>query len=339
MASVRLRRSDLSRPGLARRRSGAGFRYLDVDGSSVTDPEVRARINALAIPPAWRDVWIAPHPNGHIQAVGTDAAGRRQYRYHDAWRERRDAEKHDRVLEVARRLPRLRGAVDRHLRHRALDRDRVLAAGVRLLELGLFRVGGEEYTEENGSFGLATLRREHVGLSQGAIRFCYPAKSGLERRIEVRDDAVRKVIVSLRRAQHDGDDLLGYRSDGRWHDVKSTDINDYLRENAGVEMSAKDFRTWHATVLMAVRLALAGEPPHVDRTRRKVVKGAIEEVAEYLGNTPAVAERSYVDPRIVTAYEGGRTIRPSIDRLGRRDTDELAALPAVEKAVLRLLKS
>ncbi|GAA3390709.1 DNA topoisomerase IB [Cryptosporangium minutisporangium] len=334
---MRLRRSDLSRPGYTRRRSGKGFRYFDTDGSSLRDPEAIARIKALAIPPAWRDVWIAPYPNGHIQAVGTDDAGRRQYRYHDVWREKRDAEKHDRVLEVARRLPKLRKTVARHLEHRALDRERVLAAGVRLLELGLFRIGGEVYTEENGSFGLATIRKKHVSLHRGAILFCYPAKSGIQRTIEVRDDAVRNVVLALRRHQDDEDDLLAYRSGGRWYDVKSSDINDYLRDNAGVTITAKDFRTWHATVLMAVELALAGDPPDAQRAREKVVRAALEDVAEYLGNTPAVAKASYVDPRIVTAYEHGRSIRSTLDRLGKGDANALTAQPAVESAVLRLL--
>ncbi|MFI5952384.1 DNA topoisomerase IB [Cryptosporangium sp. NPDC051539] len=337
MAPVRLRRSDLSRPGYTRRRSGSGFRFLDVDGSSLTDRDEVARVKALVIPPAWRDVWISPYPNGHIQAVGTDDAGRRQYRYHDVWRQKRDAEKHDRVLEVARRLPKLRQTVERHLAHRTLDRERVLAAGVRLLELGLFRIGGEVYAAENGSFGLTTIRKKHVRLHRGTIHFQFPAKSGVQRTIEVRDDAVRRVVMSLRRHQDDEDDLLAYRSGGRWYDVKSEDVNDYLRDNAGVTLTAKDFRTWHATVLMAVELALAGDPPESGRARRKVVRSAVEGVAEYLGNTPAVARASYVDPRIVTAYENGRSIRPTLDRLGSADAGRLTALPAVERAVLRVL--
>jgi len=246
MATVRLRRSDLSKPGYTRRRSGTGFRFLDADGRPLPADE-RARVKALVIPPAWRDVWISPHANGHIQAVGTDDAGRRQYRYHDVWREKRDEAKHDRVLEVARRLPKLRRTVARHLDHRELDRQRVLAAGVRLLELGLFRIGGEVYAAENGSFGLTTIRKKHVALQRGTIQFRYPAKSGIERTIEVRDDAVRRVVMALRRHQDDEDDLLAYRSGGRWYDVKSEDVNDYLRENSGVTLTAKDFRTWHAT--------------------------------------------------------------------------------------------
>ncbi|MFG1922176.1 DNA topoisomerase IB [Cryptosporangium sp. NPDC048952] len=338
MATVRLRRSDPSSPGYTRRRSGKGFRYLDASGASLA-PEDVARIKALVIPPAWRDVWISPHANGHIQAVGTDDAGRRQYRYHDVWREKRDEAKHDRVLEVARRLPKLRRTVARHLDHRDLDRQRVLAAGVRLLELGLFRIGGEVYAAENGSFGLTTIRKKHVTLHNGAIQFQYPAKSGIERSIEVRDESVRRVVMSLRRHQKDEDDLLAYRSHGRWYDVKSDDVNDYLRENAGVTLTAKDFRTWHATVLMAVELALAGDPPDAQRARDKVVRAAIEDVSDYLGNTPTVARASYVDPRIITAYEEGRSIRPTIDRLGHDDPNVLAAKPAVETAVLRVLGS
>ncbi|WP_211247577.1 DNA topoisomerase IB [Cryptosporangium arvum] len=336
MATVRLRRSDLSKPGYTRRRSGTGFRFLDPDGRPLPADE-RARVKALVIPPAWRDVWISPHANGHIQAVGTDDAGRRQYRYHDVWREKRDEAKHDRVLEVARRLPKLRRTVARHLDHRELDRQRVLAAGVRLLELGLFRIGGEVYAAENGSFGLTTIRKKHVALQRGTIQFRYPAKSGIERTIEVRDDAVRRVVMALRRHQDDEDDLLAYRSGGRWYDVKSEDVNDYLRENAGVTLSAKDFRTWHATVLMAVELALAGDPPDAERARNKVVRAAVEDVSDYLGNTPTVARASYVDPRIITAYEQGRSIRATLDRLGHDEPNVLAAQPAVETAVLRVL--
>lgn len=336
MASMRLRRSDLSGPGFTRRRSGTGFRYLDAEGAPLSR-EDRARAKALVIPPAWRDVWISPHANGHIQAVGTDDAGRRQYRYHDVWRAKRDEEKHDRVLEVARRLPKLRRTVARHLEHRALDRERVLAAGVRLLELGLFRVGGEVYAAENGSFGLTTIRKKHVVLRNGGILFRFPAKSGVQRTIEVHDDAVRRVVRALRRHQDDEDDLLAYRSGGRWYDVKSEDVNDYLREHAGVTLTAKDFRTWHATVLMAVELALAGDPPDAERARGTVVRAAIEDVSDYLGNTPAVAKASYVDPRIITAYEEGRSIRPTLDRLGHGDPGVLAAQPAVETAVLRVL--
>ncbi len=267
-----------------------------------------------------------------------DAAGRRQYRYHDAWRERRDAAKHDRVLEVARRLPALRKTVERHLDHRRLDRERVLAAAVRLLDLGMFRIGSESYAEQNGSYGLATLRREHVCLRRGRIAFCYPAKGGLERVVEIEDAKVRPVIAALRRVQQNGDELLAYRSGRQWCDVRSDEINDYLREvSGGVEVTAKDFRTWHATVLMAVRLALA-PAAEGERARRKVVRAALEEVAHYLGNTPAVAESSYVDPRVVARYDQGCTIRPTLDRLGISDTVAESVQPAIERAVLRLLR-
>ena len=195
--TVKLRRSDLSAPGYTRRRYGKGFRYLDADGAALDDPETVDRIKALVIPPAWRDVWISPDPRGHIQAVGTDAAGRRQYRYHDAWRERRDRAKHDRVLDVARRLPRLRATVDRHITGRGLGRERVLATGVRLLELGLFRVGGEEYAAENGTFGLATLRREHVSVRGEKTFFRYTAKGGIEREVEIVDRPTATVVRQL----------------------------------------------------------------------------------------------------------------------------------------------
>jgi DNA topoisomerase IB len=246
-------------PGYRRRKAGRGFAYYDTEGALIRDDRVD-RIRGLAIPPAWRDVWICPWPNGHIQATGVDAAGRRQYRYHDAWRARRDAEKHERVLEIARELPDVRDAVVAALRTRGLNRERVLATAVRLLDLGAFRVGSEQYAEENGTFGLATLRRDHVHVRGERTFFSYTAKGGIEREVELTDRPTATVVRQLlERPEDAGEDLLAYQlDDGTWRDVTSDEINAFLKEISGAEITAKDFRTWNATVLRAAVLAEGG---------------------------------------------------------------------------------
>mgnify|MGYP001500631552 CR=1 FL=1 len=331
-------RSDLAGPGLARRRCGRGFRYLGPDAAAIDDEQTLARIRSLVIPPAWRDVWICPDPRGHIQAVGTDEAGRRQYRYHDLWREQRDRDKHDRVQEFGATLPRLRRVVGRHLDAPGLPRQRVLAAAVRLIDLGFFRPGGEEYAEENGSFGLATIRKEHVTLARGQLVFEYPAKSARHREQAVAEEQVCAVVRSLRRRRGGGDQLLAYRSGTSWHDVTAATINDYLREVSGGDYTAKDFRTWHATVLAAVGLAVSERAARHDRARQRAIARVVQEVASYLGNTPAVARASYIDPRIIELYQNGRTIVSALGDLGRdSDFGELATKGRAESAVVRLL--
>ena len=335
---MRLRRSDPAGPGIRRRRCGRGFRYLGPGAQPVRDPETLARIKALVIPPAWEDVWICAEPGGHIQAVGTDAAGRRQYRYHDLWRERRDRDKHDRVLEFGRALPRLRGTVSRHLAGRGLRRERVLAAAVRLVDLGFFRPGGEEYAAENGTFGIATIRREHVTCRRGELVFDYLAKGAKHREQAVVDAGVQAVVVSLRRRKGGGDGLFGYRSGRGWHDMTATDINAYLGEISGNEFTAKDFRTWHATVLAAVGLAVSEHAAGTAAARKRAVARAVAEVAGYLGNTPAVARASYIDPRVIELYESGITIAPALRDLGRNSAfGDLATRGAAERAVVRML--
>lgn len=334
-------RSDLTSPGIRRRRCGRGFRYFAADGVPLTEPGPLARIKALVIPPAWEDVWICPDPRGHIQAVGTDAAGRRQYRYHDLWRERRDREKHDRMLEFGQALPHIRAVIDRHLGGQGLSRDRVLAAAVRLIDLGFFRPGGEEYAEENGTFGLATIRREHVTCSRGQLVFEYTGKSGRHREQAVADEQVCRVVRSLkrRRAGDERAELLAYRIGRRWHDVTARDINDYLREVSGGDYTAKDFRTWHATVFAAVGLAVSESAAEAPAARKRAIARVIREVAGYLGNTPAVARASYIDPRVVTRYEEGRTIASVLADLGKgRDFGDVATRGHAERAVLRLIK-
>jgi DNA topoisomerase IB len=329
-------RSDPAAGGIRRRRCGRGFRYLGVS-APVTDPEILARIKALVIPPAWEDVWICADPRGHIQAMGTDAAGRRQYRYHDLWREQRDRAKHDRVLGFGAALPRLRAAVDQHLEGHGLSRDRVLAAAVRLVDLGFFRPGGEEYAEENGTFGLATIRREHVHLAKGQLLFEYTAKSGKHREQAIAEDQVCAVVRSLKRRRGGGDQLLAFRSGPRWHHVTAAGINDYIRELTGGDYTAKDFRTWHATVLATVGLAVSGQA-RTEAARKRAIARVAAEVAGYLGNTPAVARASYIDPRVIRHYENGRTIVAVLGDLGHdSDFGDLATRGRAESAVLKLL--
>ncbi|TKK89392.1 DNA topoisomerase IB [Herbidospora galbida] len=325
-----MRPSDPAEPGITRRRRGRSFSYAYADGRPVKDRRTLRRIRALVLPPAWREVWICRDPDGHIQAVGTDAAGRRQYRYHDAWREEQDRAKFERVAKLAERLPAFRERVQKDLDGKGLTRERVLAAAARMLDIGLFRVGGEAYE----SFGLATLRVEHVTCSRGRVTCAYPAKGGVPREIEITDPDVCAVVTALRKGRDDGE-LLRYQNDGAWVDVKSDDINDYLRDRFETEVSAKDFRTWHATVYAAVGLAVSKRVR--SRTgRRRAVTRVMKEVAGHLGNTPAVARASYVDPRVVTAYERGKTIDRALTDLG--DGDGPATHGAAERAVIALLR-
>jgi len=333
---VRLRRSDPSAPGLTRRRRGRGFSYHDCDGQVADDPQVLARIRGLAIPPAWRQVWICPDPRGHIQATGIDAAGRKQYLYHPVWRQQRDAAKFDHVLDFAAALPRLRRRISDDLARGDLSRARVLAAAARLLDLGAFRVGGEEYAAgEDATFGLATLRRDHVSLNGREITFRYLAKGGMERLHRLADEEVRAVLTPLVR-RRSGIELLAYRQGRMWRDVRSSDINDYLRDASGMDVTAKDFRTWHATNLAAVGLAATGPTPSV-AARRRAVSRVMREVADFLGNTPTVARVSYVDPRIVDLYHEGVTI--PVDDLDLPDElGEVTGHTVTERRVLRLLR-
>lgn len=337
----RLRRAKVGAAGITRRRVGRGFCYFTPDGSRITDSEVLDRIAGLVIPPAWTDVWICEWPNGHIQAAGTDAAGRRQYLYHPAWREQRDREKFDRVLDFAERLPHVRERVVETLRDdTGFSRERVLATAVRLLDLGFFRIGGEQYAEENGTYGLATIRKEHVRVAPGLLTFDYPAKHGKQRVQAVADDLVWDIVAGLRRRRSGGDELLAYQDPaGRWVDVRSSDVNEYLRALAGLDCSAKDFRTWSATVLAAVALAVSLPSSQSPTARKRAVTRAVKEVAEYLGNTPAVCRSSYIDPRVIDLYDDGITVIDDLDALGDEAREgEMATQGAIELAVLRMLR-
>ncbi|GAA1807722.1 DNA topoisomerase IB [Actinomadura chokoriensis] len=335
-----LQRSDTGESGYGRRKAGKGFVYLGLDGRPLQDPTEKQRIKSLVIPPAWKDVWICPDPDGHIQAMGTDAAGRRQYLYHEAWREQRDQEKHEHVLELAERLPKVRHTIAEHLMEHGYTRERVLAAAVRLIDLGFFRIGGESYAAENGTFGLATVLREHVTCRRDEVTFEYPAKGSKDLYRAVAEENVCKVVSGLKRRRDGGPELLAYRTRDGWHDVTTSDINDFVREVTGGDFTAKDFRTWHATVLAAVGLAVSVRAGGSDTARKRAIVRVVKEVAAYLGNTPAVARASYIDPRIIRLYEDGETIAPALGRLGVEASEgELATQGPVEQAVLDLLRS
>lgn len=329
----RLRRSNCSGAGIHRRRFGRGFSYEDADGERIDDEETLQRIRELAIPPAWKEVWICSDPLGHIQATGVDEAGRKQYRYHDRWEQRRAGRKYEAMREFARELPRLRRAVSRDLALTGMPKKRALACAVRLLDLGFFRVGGEEYAEANESYGLATIRREHVSVKGEEMVFDFPAKSGQRRVQSIRDAAAREAIETMRRRRGGPEDLLAYREDGEWHDVRSVDVRAYIQDKIGEEFSAKDFRTWSGTVLAAA--ALAGEPaPPSDTAARRTIAAAVESVAAALGNTPAVCRSSYIDPRVFDRYRDGATISPVSSRNGEM-TPRMRA--RVERDVLKLI--
>ena len=339
---TRLRRVSCSGPGIARRRRGKGFSYVDAAGQVVDDPQVLERIQALVIPPAWRDVWICPVSSGHIQATGFDARGRRQYRYHDAWRLQRDLAKHDRVLDFAQALGGAREQMRADLAGTGLSRQRVLACAVRLLDLGFFRIGGEQYAAENATYGLATMRKEHVTVSRsGALTFDYTAKSGKHLHKTLIEPEVGAVIASLKRRRGGGAELLAFQDQRKtWIDIKSSDINAYLREVTGGDFTAKDFRTWSATVLAAIGLAVSTEVSASPTGRKRAVTRVVKEVSEQLGNTPAVCRSSYIDPRIIDLYDAGITIRDELELLGDGASyGEPAFQGPLEAAVLQLLRA
>lgn len=331
---TRLRTVRPSSKGWTRRRAGTGFTYLDHDGERLPADEV-ARIKALAIPPAWEDVWICPAANGHLQAVGTDAAGRRQYLYHPEWRAKKDVEKFDRVIAASERLPQARRRVTRDLRQDGMPLTRACATAVRLLDLGYFRIGNDVYTDSNGSFGLTTLQRSHVRGASGGLRFRFVGKSGIAHDMTISDDDVTAAIGVMRRRRDGTDRLLAWRDDGgAWHPLDSADVNAYLAEIFEHELTAKDFRTWHATVHAAVSLAASPEPGDTKASRQRAVRAAVDEVSDHLGNTPTVAKGSYIDPRVIEAYEEGETITVPGARSGEPARTRQRA---VEQAVRELI--
>ena len=336
----RLRRVDCAASAISRRRRGKGFEYVDESmGERIDDEEVIERIRALAIPPAWQDVWICADPLGHIQATGIDARGRKQYRYHDLWRDRRDRQKFDEMVSFARSLPTLREHVVRDLRRRKISRERVLACAVRLLDLGFFRIGSENYAEENETYGLATMRKRHVTVTGDKVAFDYEAKGGKRRMQVVGDRSVAGLIKTLRGRRGGGHELLAYRNGEEWRDVRSDEINDYIKAVVGEEHSAKDFRTWNATVLAAV--VLAGSARERDMSikgvRNRAKRDAVKQVSHYLGNTPAVCRASYIDPRVFDRFDGGLTVGGVFKRLPEDPADWPEIQRPIEKAVLDLI--
>ena len=324
-------RSDLHGPGITRQRSRDGFSYRDPSGEQVTHGAALQRIAALAIPPAWENVWISPDPSGHIQATGVDSRGRTQYRYHQLWREQRDAAKFTHMLRFAGALPALRAAALHDLKRRGLDRDRVAAGAVRLIDLGLFRIGGEKYAELDHHYGATTLEKRHVRVTRDGMMFDYIAKEGKHRAITVTDAAVLPTVRALARSDNGLDTLFSYQHGGTWRVLHSHDVSNYIATRAGAHFTAKEFRTWNATVLMALALANAG-PSRAARSRSKAIAAGIREVADWLGDTPAVARTSYIDPRLISRYESQGEL-PTIPA-------RPAALPApadAEAAVAALL--
>jgi DNA topoisomerase I len=331
----RLRTVSPRDPGWTRRRAGKGFVYLNEFGLPLAAEDV-LRCKQLVIPPAWQQVWICPSPNGHIQAVGTDDAGRRQYLYHPYWRLKRDQSKHDRVLTVAARLPTARRRVIKHLQMEGMPYERALAAAFRLLDLGFFRIGGEAYAEANNSYGLATIQKEHVSIQGRTVVFDYVAKSGQERYVALADNLVRAAVRDLLSRRDSGPELLAYEDSTGWHDINSTEINAYIKGVVGGEVSAKDFRTWHGTVIAEVSLAGAVEKSRSVSARKRAVSSAMKEVSQYLGNTPAVARKSYVDPRVIDLFHEGVTIPPALAATDRELHDGTTH-GKIERAVLGLL--
>ncbi|MGY2700465.1 DNA topoisomerase IB [Nocardioides sp. HB32] len=331
----RLRRTSPDQPGWTRRRVGRGFVYLDRSGDRLPAEDVE-RIKSLVIPPAWTDVWITPYENGHLQAVGTDDAGRRQYLYHPQWRARRDAEKFDRMLEFGRALTRARERVVGDLGRDGMPLERACAAAVRLLDLGYFRIGNDVYADTHGSFGLTTLERRHVRKHRGRLVFAFTGKSGVDHRIEIDDPVVIETIEIMRRRRGADARLLAYKNSRGWRSLLPELVNDYVRSTTGLQATAKDFRTWHATVLAAAALAETQEPGDTKASRKRAVAGAMKEVSEFLGNTPTLARSSYVDPRVIDAYEEGRTIERATRRTYDSPDERQAAL---ERATVKLIRN
>ena len=306
--------------------------YFHPDGSRVTDRDEIDRLNAVGMPPAYERCWFCPKPNGHIQATGYDEAGRKQYLYHERWQQRQAERKFELVREFALELPKLRRAVTADLRRPGMPRERALACAVRLLDLGFFRVGSEVYAEENESFGLATVRREHVTIGKREVVFDFPAKSGQRRIQSIRDAAARRAIEEMYQRRGGPEDLLAYEEGKEWRDVRSDEINEYIHEHIGDRFTAKNFRTWHGTVLAAVELA-GEEKPRSQAAAKRAIKRAVDQVSDALGNTPAVCRASYIDPRVLDRYRDGVTIKPPASTNGKLTAK---ARRQIEKEVIQL---
>ena len=325
-----------TRPGIRRKRAGKGFSYTGPDGAAIRDDQTLRRIRSLAIPPAWQDVWICPLPNGHLQAAGRDARGRKQYRYHPRWRSTRDETKYERMADFGRALPRIRERIEQDLALPGLPREKVLATVVRLLEITLIRVGNEEYAKSNRSFGLTTLCDRHVQVDGTQLRFEFRGKSGVRHRVDLRDRRLARIVKRCRDLP--GHELFQYVDDAGQHQtIDSGDVNDYLRAISGEDFTAKDFRTWAGTVLAALALQEFEAFDSQAQAKRNIV-AAIQNVAKRLGNTPSVCRKCYVHPAIIDAYLEGSTLNVLRQRTEQELTGDLARLPPEEAAVLALLQ-
>lgn len=324
------------RPGISREPVKDGFRYLDAKGEPVEDETTLKRIKSLAIPPAWTDVWICPQANGHLQATGRDARGRKQYRYHPKWREVRDEVKYERMIKFGKALPQIRKEVDRALSLPGLPREKVLATIVYLLEATMMRIGNDEYARENKSYGLTTLRNRHVRIDGSEVEFRFRGKSGVYHDVKVHDRRLARIIQRTRDLP--GQDLFQYLDeDGETHTVGSSDVNDYLRTITGEDYTAKDFRTWSGTVLAAMALQ-EFEAVDSDTQAKKNVVRAIESVAERLGNTPSVCRKCYVHPAVLDAYLDGTMLEGLRARAEESLVEDLKDLQPEEAAVLAMLE-
>jgi DNA topoisomerase-1 len=334
-ASAGLRHVSDEAPGITRRRSGTGFSYRDAAGHVLRDKQTLARIRKLAIPPAWTQVWISPRADGHIQATGRDAKGRKQYRYHADWRVARDSTKYAHIMEFARGLPALRARVDEDMARPGLGREKVLATIVHLLDTTLIRVGNEDYAQANKSYGLTTLRDRHVDVSGTELRFAFKGKSGKEWRLRLRDRRVAKVVRACQELP--GQELFQYLDDeGHRRGVDSGDVNAYLREASGHDITAKDFRTWAGTVLAAMALS-AFEGVASDTAAKRNVKAAIEHTAARLGNTPAICRKCYVHPEVLDGYMQGTLLVQVQQEVEAELRQDLPSLKPEEAAVLAFL--
>jgi DNA topoisomerase-1 len=323
-------------PGIRRRRAGRGFSYLEANGRPLHDAEAIARIRSLAIPPAWTDVWISPHPHGHLQATGRDARGRKQYRYHPQWREVRDETKYARLTSFAKALPQIRSQVERDLSLPGLPREKIVATVLRLLETTLIRVGNREYARDNESFGLTTMRDRHVDISGSTMKFEFRGKGGKQYAVGIRDPSLARIVKGCQAIP--GHELFQYvDDDGERSTVESADVNEYLRRHAGEDFSAKDFRTWAGTVLMVRALEELGPARSTRQAKRRLLR-AIEAVAERLGNTPAICRAYYVHPAVIEAYMDGSLI-PFLQNRRSRRSRKPRGLSREEADVLAFLTS
>ena len=323
------------RAGIRRVGSSKNPRYVSADNRPVTDKIILARIKRLAIPPAWTEVWICPKQNGHLQATGRDARGRKQYRYHPHWRQVRDENKYNRMLEFARSLPKIRKRIEADLKKAGLPREKVLAAVIKILETGLIRVGNDEYARSNKSFGLTTMQDRHVDVNGGTIRFQFRGKSGKFHQIDIRDHRLAKIVSHCQAIP--GQELFQYVDErGKPRDITSTDVNEYLREITRSDFTAKDFRTWGGTVLAAMALQEFEKFDTKTQAKKNLMR-AIEAVAQRLGNTPAICRKCYIHPEIMNAYLEG-TMLETFKNRAEQQLRNIAGLSAEEAAVLAFLQ-